>query len=154
MSYKTLFQKTYDLVRWIYPTVSKFPRSQRTVLSERIELISLRLLEMVIDFSEKDTKDYRKKILNEVHKLQILLRLCKDLSFLKFKQYEYASSLLAGISGILDYRDSKSKTEDSKLGEIGSVGGGVAQKMVLSAGFRILGYGSTSFSLQESVQGA
>ena len=111
MSYKLLFQKTYDLVKWIYPTLNKFPRNQRAVLSQRIELTAVRILEMVIDFNERDTKTNRKKILQEVHTLQVFLRFCKDMSFLTFRQYEHVSSLLVGISNLVKIEDEKpSKT--------------------------------------------
>jgi hypothetical protein len=102
MSYKLLFQKTYDLVKWVYPAMNKFPRKQRLVLSQRIEVTTIRILELTIDLSERDTAANRKKIIHEVHKLQILFRLCKDLSYLDFKRYEYVSSLLTEISQILD----------------------------------------------------
>lgn len=99
MSYKALFQKTYDLVKWTYPTVNKFPRKQRLILSHRIEVTTIRILELVIDFSQRDTITNRRKILHEIQKLQILFRLCKDLSYLSFKKYEHVSSLLDEIRG-------------------------------------------------------
>jgi len=102
MSYTLLFQKTYDLVKWIYPTVNKFPRKQRLTLSQRIEVTTIRILELVIDLSDRDTAVNRKKILHELHKLQILLRLCKDLSYLSFKRYAYVSFLITEIIQILD----------------------------------------------------
>ena len=114
MSYKLLFQKVYDLVKWVYPTVNKFPREQRLMLSQRIEVTTIRILEMVIDMSGKDTREYRKKILNETHKLQILFRVSKDLAYLDTNKYEFASSLLTEISDLLDYQDSKPKTEGSE----------------------------------------
>ncbi len=121
MSYKTLVQKVYDLSKWIYPTMNKFPRKQRYVLTQRIELTSTRILEMVIDFGGKDTKTHRKKILNELHKLQILLRLCKDLSYLSFKQYEYVSSL---IDELCYLTDPKYKIESLTQETLDNVGGG------------------------------
>ena len=104
MSYKLLFQKTYDLVKWVYPTINRFPRKQRLVLSQRIELTTVRILELVTDLSYRDTETNRRKIIYEIHKLQILLRLCKDLSYLSFKKYEHASSLLNELSGMVDRR--------------------------------------------------
>ncbi len=101
MSYNHLFQKTYDLVKWVYPTVNRFPRSQRLILSQRIEVTSIRILELVIDFEKRKTETNRRKISNEIHKLQILFRICKDLSYLSFKRYEHASSLLNEISQII-----------------------------------------------------
>ena len=104
MSYKPLFQKTYDLVKWVYPTVNRFPRKQRLILSQRIEVTTIRILELVIDLNQRDTKTNRRKILYELHKLQILFRVCKDLSYLNFKKYEHVSSLLNELSDIADNR--------------------------------------------------
>lgn len=98
MSYKLLFQKTYDLAKWIYPTVNMFPKKQRAILSQRIELTTIRILELAIDLSQRDTETNRRKIVYETSKLQILLRLCKDLSYLSFRKYEHASLLLTEIS--------------------------------------------------------
>ena len=50
--------KVYDLEKWVYPALSKFPKNQKT-LSQRIEITSTRILEMVIDFTEKDIKKKR-----------------------------------------------------------------------------------------------
>ncbi len=102
MSYSLLFQKSYELVKWIYPAVNKFPKSQRLVLSQRIENTSIKILEAIISLSYKDSKLVRKQILFEIQKLQILMRISKDLSFLDFKKYEYISSLMKEISDLLD----------------------------------------------------
>ena len=104
VSYTKIFQKSYDLVKWIYPTINKFPKSQRLILSQRIENTSIKILEMVIDLGYSDSKITRKKILFEIHKLQILMRLSKDLAFLDLKKYEYVSSLLKEISDLIDKR--------------------------------------------------
>ncbi|MBL7169928.1 MAG: four helix bundle protein [Candidatus Aenigmarchaeota archaeon] len=104
MSYTKMFQKSYDLVKWIYPTINKFPKSQRLILSQRIENTSIKILEMVIDLGYNDSKIIRKKILFEIHKLQILMRLSKDLAFLDLKKYEHVSSLLKEISDLIDKR--------------------------------------------------
>ncbi len=103
MSYRKLFQKVYDLAKWVYPTVNTFPRKQRLILSQRIEVTTIRILELVIDLSERDTATNRRKILHEIHKLQLLLMLCKDLSYLSFRRYEHVSLLLTEISVLLDH---------------------------------------------------
>jgi len=96
-----ILQKSYDLVKWIYPTVNKFPKSQRSVLSQRIELLVLSILSFAIKLNYSDGKTTRKNTMLEIHKLQVLLRVSKDLSFLSFKQYEYASKILTEMLKIL-----------------------------------------------------
>ncbi|MBI5347199.1 MAG: four helix bundle protein [Candidatus Aenigmarchaeota archaeon] len=100
--YSELFQKTYELLRWVYPVVNKFPRKQRLILSQRIEVTTIRILELVIDLSESNTADKMKKIMHEIHKLQILFRICKDLSYMSFKDYECASVMLNELSAMLN----------------------------------------------------
>ena len=96
-----ILQKSYDLVKWIYPTVNKFPKSQRSVLSQRIELLVLSILSFAIKLNYSDGKTTRKNTMLEIHKLQVLLRVSKDLSFLSFKQYEYASKILTEMLKII-----------------------------------------------------
>ena len=97
-----MFQKSYDVVKWIYPAVNRFPKSQRLILSQRIESTAIKILEMTISLTYKDSKILRLQIVAEIHKLQILLRLSKDLSFLDFKSYEYINGELKELTNIVD----------------------------------------------------
>ncbi len=99
--YSQLFQNVYELLRWLYPTVNTFPRKQRLILSQRLEVTAIRILELAIDLNLHDTVAARRKIAHECHKLQLLLRLCKDFSYLSFQKYEHASVLLGGIAGLV-----------------------------------------------------
>ena len=97
MSYLKLMRTAYELVRWVYPTVNRFPKSQRLILSQRIELLALGILTAAIKLNYSDSKTTRKNAVIEIHKLQVLFRVSKDLSFLDLKRYEYASRLLSEI---------------------------------------------------------
>lgn len=58
-----IFQKVYDLILWMYPTVNKFPKSQRFVLGQRIENTILKLLEGIIKANQEIlNSSYDKKI--------------------------------------------------------------------------------------------
>ena len=100
--YTELYHKCYQLVRWTYPAVSTFPKSQRRLLSERIERTALETLELIIELELKDNKIQRKKILLELNKMQALFRISKDLSFLDFGRYEYASNHIAEMKQMLE----------------------------------------------------
>jgi len=90
------------MVKWIYPTVNKFPKSQRFVLVQRIENMSFGILESVIKLTHKDSKILRRNIVIEIHKLQILLRISKDLAFLDISKYEHASEILNELKQLID----------------------------------------------------
>lgn len=101
ISYK-LLQLSYDLVKWIYPEVNRFPKSQRLILSQRIELLGLGILGSAIKLTYNESKITRKSMLIETHKLQFLVRLSKDLSYLSLKRYEYISTIIVEILKTLD----------------------------------------------------
>ena len=44
--------KTYDLLKWLMPTVSKFPREKRFTLGERIENKLLSVLELLLEHAQ------------------------------------------------------------------------------------------------------
>ncbi|MFA5432780.1 MAG: diversity-generating retroelement protein Avd [Candidatus Paceibacterota bacterium] len=85
-----LFQKTYDFMLYMYPMVNKFPKSQRFVLAQHIENITLEILEKIIEINSCDIKEKRdlvRKIDINVDKLKILFRLAKELKFINIKRY-------------------------------------------------------------------
>ena len=98
----TIFEKIYELILWLYPTVNKFPKSQRFVLGQRIENIILKLLEGIIEANQETAKlPYLKKISVELDKLRILIRLSKDLKFISIRQYVFASEKVNEIGKML-----------------------------------------------------
>ena len=34
-----IIQKTYDIIKWLIPKIEKFPRTQKFVLGDRIEML-------------------------------------------------------------------------------------------------------------------
>ena len=97
-----IFEKTYELILWLYPTVNKFPKSQRFVLGQRIENIILKILEGIIEANQERNKaPYLKKISVELDKLRILIRLSKDLKFISIKQYAFAAEKINEIGKML-----------------------------------------------------
>jgi four helix bundle protein len=102
--YKNLaiFEKTYDLILWIYPTVNKFPKSQRFVLGQHIENTTLELLEGIIEANnERNKAFYLKKLSLKLDKLRILIRLSKDFKFISIRQYEFVSGHINEIGKML-----------------------------------------------------
>ncbi|MFA6897719.1 MAG: diversity-generating retroelement protein Avd [Patescibacteria group bacterium] len=104
MSFQNLsiFEKTYELILWIYPAVNKFPKTQRFVLGQQIENTVLNLLKLIIQANaEKAKLSYLKQASVELDKLRILIRLTKDLKFLSIKQYEFAIGKINEIGKML-----------------------------------------------------
>lgn len=104
MSFQNLsiFEKTYELILWLYPTANKFPKSQRFVLGQHIENTILKILEGIIEANQERNKSpYLKKISVELDKLRILIRLSKDLRFISVKQYGFAANKVNEIGKML-----------------------------------------------------
>jgi four helix bundle protein len=98
----TIFQKTYDLILYLYPLVNKFPKSQRFVLGQRIENTALGTLEgIIVANNEFNKEEALKKTSVELEKLRIFIRLAKDLRFIGFKQYEHVSGIINEIGKML-----------------------------------------------------
>ena len=87
---------------WLYPTINKFPKSQRFVLGQRIENSILQILEGIIEANQEVNKlVYLKRISVELDKLRILIRLSKDLKFVSIRQYEFAAEKVNEIGKML-----------------------------------------------------
>lgn len=97
-----IFQKTYELIQYLYPLVNKFPKAQRFVLGQRIEGSAIGVLEgIIMANSLKDKGAALEKTSVELEKLRVFMRLGKDLKFMSFEQYEHASALINEIGRML-----------------------------------------------------
>jgi hypothetical protein len=94
--------KTYDLILWSCNHTSRFPKSHRFVLGERIERNLYDLLEILIQ--AKFTKEPRTLLQQANLKLEILrfqLRLAKDLNCLQLKSYGFAAKAIDEIGRLV-----------------------------------------------------
>ncbi len=97
-----IFHKTYELVLWLYPTINKFPKSQRFVLGQRMENGVVHLLELIIQANySRDKLPFLIEASRETNLLVVFMRLAKDLRFLSIRQYEFATSCISEISKML-----------------------------------------------------
>lgn len=97
-----IFQKTYELLLWLYPTIKRFPRGDRYVLGERIESCALDVLEGIIESNNAlDKSESLGKTSVELEKLRIFMRLAKDEKLISFRQYEFASEKINEIGRML-----------------------------------------------------
>lgn len=84
--------KTYDLILWLFPQISKFPRDYRYILGNRIENGLLDVMEQLIEARyTRDKAGLLQSANLALEKLRYLVRLAKDLKFFNTKKYEYIS---------------------------------------------------------------
>lgn len=97
-----IFQKTYDLILWLFPIINKFPKSQKFVLGQQIENIFLDILEGIIQANQERNKiPYLKQASVDLDKIRILIRLAKDLKFISVKQYGLTAEKINEIGKML-----------------------------------------------------
>jgi 2-keto-4-pentenoate hydratase len=92
-----LVEKLYEIILWLYPCINKFPKSQRFVLGQRIENTVLLILEKSLQAAQESGAERLKtlkRISIEMDKLRYLIRLSKDLHFIKIRQYGFISDNL------------------------------------------------------------
>ena len=85
-------------VRWLIPTLEKFPRTQKFLLGDRIQASALDVLERLIEATYDRDRAHALRAANlGVEKLRHLIRLAFDLRYLDERRYEYAARELDAI---------------------------------------------------------
>lgn len=84
--------KMYDLLKWLMPVVSRFPKDKRYTLGQRLENKLLDILELLLCANySKDKLNLLKKANLELECCRYLIRLSCDLRFINLKRYEFIS---------------------------------------------------------------
>jgi hypothetical protein len=93
-----VIQRHYDLMLWYFQRVEKFPRSQRFVVGDRIEVLLLDVLDALIEarYSADPTPPLRRANLL-LERLRYLTRLAMDLQLLTRRQYAFAAEGLDDV---------------------------------------------------------
>ena len=83
-------EKHYRLILWILPKMANFPKDQRFLLADRIEIILLDILELLIQaVYSKDKKDILAKANLRLEQLRFMIRIAKDMRYINIKGYDY-----------------------------------------------------------------
>jgi len=97
-----LYQKSYDFFLYLSRIIRYFPKSEKFVLSAQIKNKTLEFIGMVIKANklrDKSVAMLECDVLLE--QLKTLLRVAKDLGYMKSAQYENCSKALSEIGRIL-----------------------------------------------------
>lgn len=107
MSQSPIFVKTYDLLLWLIPRTTKFPREQRFVLARHLQDVALCFQEYLIEVGTLPgaSRNSKLALLNkadiELTKLRFHLRLCRDLNLLDAGQHQHISRMVDEIGRLL-----------------------------------------------------
>ena len=104
MQESPIFTRTYDLLLWLIPATTKFPREQRFVLAKAVQETALRFQERLIEAGVSRGRARSRALAQadvELTKLRFYLRLCKDMQLLKLNQYRHAAEMVSEVGRLL-----------------------------------------------------
>ena len=99
-----IFQKTYDLLLWLYPVINRIPKSHRLVLGKELEQLGITLLVTMIKANKARgtaRTTLQLQISDDLDSIRILIRLTKDLKLMSVKQYAMGAERINEIGRML-----------------------------------------------------
>lgn len=104
MRQSPIFTKTYDLLVWLIPVTTKFPREQRFVLARAVQETALRFQERLIEAGLAKGKAQQRALARadvDLTKLRFYLRLCQDLKLITPRQYRHVAEMVTEVGRLL-----------------------------------------------------
>jgi four helix bundle protein len=99
-----IFTKTYDLLSWLLPLAENFPRSQRFVVTQRLQHAALDFQESIIEANSLRgglRVDKLRSADAELRKVRLYLRLCEKWKWISAGQYRHVSLMVSEIGKLL-----------------------------------------------------
>ena len=99
-----IFTRTYDFVSWLIPMTMDFPRSQRFIITERLQDCVLNFQELVVEANAQRGQKRAEKLRAadaELLKARLYLRLCQKWQWMTSGQYRHASGMVAELGRLL-----------------------------------------------------
>jgi cytosine/adenosine deaminase-related metal-dependent hydrolase len=99
-----IFAKTYDLLTWLLPATTKFPREHRFVMARAVQESALRFQERLIEAGLGGERTERGALAQadvELTKLRFYLRLSRDLGLITPRQYQHVAENVTEVGKLL-----------------------------------------------------
>lgn len=99
-----IFTKTYDFISWLLPLAEKFPRSQRFVVTQRLQNAAFNFQESIIEANSLRGAPRAEKLRMadaELRKVRLYLRLCEKWQWINSGQYRHVSAMVSEIGKLL-----------------------------------------------------
>ena len=104
MRQSPIFARTYDLLLWLIPRTTKFPREQRFVLGKAVQETALRFQEALIEAALSGERNRQRALAHadvDLTKLRFYLRLCQDMELITLRQYRHVAEMVAEVGRLL-----------------------------------------------------
>jgi four helix bundle protein len=99
-----IFTQTYDLLTWLLPQCERFPKSQRFVVTQRLQSAALDFQEAIFEANARggaQRLNHLQAADAHLNKLRLYLRLSRQWNWLSSGQYEHVSRMVAHIGKLL-----------------------------------------------------
>lgn len=99
-----IFTQTYDLLSWLLPQCERFPKSQRFVITQRLQDAALDFQEAIFEANALSGAQRLMQLQSadaHLNKLRLYLRLSQQWDWLSIGQYEHVSRMVAGVGKLL-----------------------------------------------------
>ena len=99
-----IFTRTYDLLRWLLPRCEEFPKTQRFVLTKRLQDATLDFQETIVMANARRGRarlDDLQSADGHLNKLRLYLRIAHEEGWLSSGQYAHVSRMVQEIGALL-----------------------------------------------------
>lgn len=99
-----IFTQTYDLLTWLLAQCERFPKSQRFVVTQRLQNAALDFQEAIFDANARKGQQRLHHLCAadaHLNKLRLYLRMAHQFTWLSSGQYEHVSRIVAQIGKLL-----------------------------------------------------
>jgi hypothetical protein len=104
MRQSPIFAKTYDLLVWLIPATTRFPREHRFVMARAVQETALQFQECLIDAGLAQGRAQQRALARadvDLTKLRFYLRLCRDLKLITPRQYQHVAEMVTEVGRLL-----------------------------------------------------
>ncbi len=99
-----IFTKTYDFLSWLIPKTMNFPRSQRFVVTKRLQDAALDFQEYIIEANRRRGRARLERLRQAdaaLDKVRLYLRLVVRWEWLTEGQYQHVSQMVKELGNLL-----------------------------------------------------
>ncbi len=99
-----IFTRTYDLLTWLLPRTRDFPRSERFVVTRRLQDAALDFQERLIEANRlrgRERLDRLRQADAALDKVRLYLRLAQRWQWLSNGQYQHVSQMVKEVGDLL-----------------------------------------------------
>lgn len=95
-----IFTRTYDFITFLLPLTMNFPKSQRFVVTSRLQNAAMNFQELIIEANARRGAHRAEKLRQadaELRKVRLYLRLCEKWKWMTQGQYVHGSSMVVRL---------------------------------------------------------